>query len=86
MEYSIDQVIKMMEAYANAVADMAIHETYHCPSHHGKEKFISHTIAQASFELFEEEVPEEIRNNLVTKRKDLEETLKFSFGKEINSD
>jgi len=80
MEYTEDQVIKMMESYADAVYSLTVHSLFHGKKPTGKELCISESIAQSSFEIFEEEVPENIREKLTTNKASLEEALKLTFS------
>jgi hypothetical protein len=78
MEYTEEEVIKMMEAYAEAASELeALNVIKHMESGETyKRPLIARDMAKTCFEIFEEIVPESLREKLKTKRKQLEEELK----------
>ena len=80
MEYTEEQVIKMMEAYADTVYFLAVHSLLHAKKPSGKAPYLSEDLVRTSFEFFEEDVPENIRDKLKINKVSLEEALKLTFS------
>ncbi len=87
MQYSEKQVIKMMEAYAElqaqAEALYLLSKVVSPKTSIGKRQHIQKEHTETALEIFNEDVPEEIRQKLNFKQGDLEKSL-GGYNKEMH--
>lgn len=81
MEYSEEQVIKMMKAYANFVRGLETLKVRNDMREHEKTGegfkylYLAENMARVGLEIFEEDVPDELREKLDIKKNELEKEL-----------